>query len=551
MASQAYLDWIKDGQPWAFARPIRSVGDRLAAHGYTVYFQGDINHLTKATPEDHTPFSATGWPVPTPYPVCTATDIMPPTPGQRSKLTGRPLPSLADLAATIRRDKMNGAPGGAWIKYMNWEPGDGNCWHDRWQPDYVRTASGDKGHIHISGRSDMVAYDLADGYDLVARTEGAGMPLYGWDASHYDAVPSGAAVYNEGFRFMTHKAGGDANDAEIGAWWTALKGQRSRMLLGAYWVLRPDLSGSAVNKADAFLARLDSECPGWRDGPFILQADCETWGGNTATRPDKAYIQAFCGRLVAKAPKLRPIVYAPNWAYGSTLSGLGYPLWASSYVTGTGTAAGLYPGDASPRWAAYGGQVPAILQFTSSATIVGQTTCDANAFRGTLDQLTALVAPGWADTMDLTAQNLAAIADAVINADILAAPPGSDPTNPTWSLNSFARNGYNEGKLARVTAQAVAQALAASRAEDASRDATLQATVDGLTALVQQLVDVIANAGGDIDSAAIIAKLDEVKSAVINASSEAADTARRQLAEQLQVAAEAEAEALRGTQHLG
>lgn len=220
------------------------------------------------------------------------------------------------------------------------------------------------------------------------------MTIFGLDFSHYDAVPAGSRVVSEGFKFMTHKAGGDANDAELAAWWTALKPYRGQVLLGAYWVLYP---GSPSSKADAFLARLDSQCPGWRDGPFILQLDCEKWNGDSSTVPGKADIQACCDRLVAKMPKLQPIVYAPKWVYGDSLTGLGYPLWASAYVSGSGSASGLYPGDSSSKWDAYSGRIPAILQFTSSATALGQTTCDANAFRGTPEQLTALLAPGWAD----------------------------------------------------------------------------------------------------------------------------------------------------------
>lgn len=153
--------------------------------------------------------------------------------------------------------------------------------------------------------------------------------------------------------------------------------------------------GAGATRADAFLARLDAKCPGWRDGPFILQADCEKWNGDPATVPSLVDIGLFCERLAAKAPKLRPIVYAPEWVYGDKLRALPFPLWASSYVGGTGTASSLYPGDSSSRWDAYSGQTPAILQFTSSATIAGQTTCDANAYRGTLAELTDLVAPGW------------------------------------------------------------------------------------------------------------------------------------------------------------
>lgn len=224
------------------------------------------------------------------------------------------------------------------------------------------------------------------------------MALLGWDLSHYDQSDSRSAVA-EGIAFFTHKAGGDAPDAELGPWWAKMKDFRPDVLLGAYWVLYP---GSPFARADAFLARLDSQCPGWRDGPFILQVDCEIWGGDRTTAPGKADIRAFCDRLVSRMPKLAPIVYAPKWVYGETLAGLGYPLWASAYVAGAGKPASLYPGDSSSKWAAYSGQVPAILQFTSSATIGGQTTCDANAYRGTLDQLTALVAPGWADDMTFT-----------------------------------------------------------------------------------------------------------------------------------------------------
>lgn len=232
--------------------------------------------------------------------------------------------------------------------------------------------------------------------------------IFGWDASHYDAIPAGggARVAAEGFSFFTHKAGGDSNDAEIGAWWSAVRSFRDRLLLGAYWVLYP---GGPVGRADAFLARLDATCPGWRDGPFILQVDCEKWNGDASTQPGKGDIKAFCDRLVSKVPKLRPIVYASAGQYGNSLAGLGYPLWNARYPLSdtAGTATGLYArcgGDSGKGWAAYSDQTPAIWQFTSSATIAGQTTSDANAFRGTLAQLVQLVAPGWSD--DVTKQDM-------------------------------------------------------------------------------------------------------------------------------------------------
>lgn len=170
LTSQAYYNWASAGRPVSgLARPMARLRDRLRGYGYTVYDIGNDDHLTADFPEDHTPFSASGWPVPTPPWWLFAIDVMPPGPG---------LPSLAQLAAQIRRDKMAGDPAAAWLKYMNWEPGDGTCWHDSWQPGYTRSASSDRGHIHISGRSDMANYTGGDAYDPVARIRGEGADMY-------------------------------------------------------------------------------------------------------------------------------------------------------------------------------------------------------------------------------------------------------------------------------------------------------------------------------------------------------------------------------------
>jgi hypothetical protein len=275
------------------------------------------------------------------------------------------------------------------------------------------------------------------------------MTLWGWDASHYDAVPTGRTVVNEGITFMTHKAGGDAHDAELKAWWTAMLPVRGQVMLGAYWVLRPDRWDGAAADARAFLSTLDDDCPGWRNGPFILQLDCEKWNDDPATVPTKAEIQVFCQALRKAAPKLMPIVYAPEWVYADKLSGLGYPTWASSYVTGSGYASKLYPGDTSSRWSAYGNQVPAILQFTSSATIAGQTTCDANAYRGTITDLLTLLAPGWGtgaptppkESTPVATEPAATLNDADLHKifytdGLIPAPANgaSKDTNPDWTL---------------------------------------------------------------------------------------------------------------------
>jgi hypothetical protein len=208
MASQAYYDWKADGSPKRFSRPITMIANRLRAHGYTVYQEGNLAHLTHQPPEDHTFFSATGWPSRSPYPYCNAMDVMPPTAGQKSALTGARLPSLQQLSAQLFKDKQAGHSGVAFLKYMNSEPeGEhtGPCWHDSWTPGHSRIASGDRGHIHASGRSDSVTSTLSDDYDLVAQVMGDDMPLTGPDL---DAVEERARAGTAAFF-------GDANYAAL------------------------------------------------------------------------------------------------------------------------------------------------------------------------------------------------------------------------------------------------------------------------------------------------------------------------------------------------
>lgn len=308
------------------------------------------------------------------------------------------------------------------------------------------------------------------------------MTIFGWDMSHFDA-PRIAGAVAEGISFVTHKAGGDRTDPELAAWWSAVRGiDPGRLLLGAYWVLLP---GDPAGRADAFLSRLDAACPGWRDRPFLLQADCEKWRGDARTVPSKAEIAAFCDRLAARMPRLRPVVYAPKWVYGNGLAGLRYPLWASSYVDGAGPFRGLYPGDSSSRWTPYSGQTPAILQYTSSAVIGGQSTSDANAYRGTLAQLVALVAPGWTED-DVTPEDIGRIADAVW-AHHLRNPY----SNVDQEAGTILR--YVPSRSPQDLTQALLKKLAATVAAMAAGQAT-QADVAALRAAVDHLDDNVVEA---------------------------------------------------------
>lgn len=316
------------------------------------------------------------------------------------------------------------------------------------------------------------------------------MTTFGWDMSHYDAPSIGNAVA-EGISFVTHKAGGDGNDTELPTWWSGVKNlDPSKVLLGAYWVLYP---GSPSARADTFLARLDAVCDGWRDRPFLLQVDCEKWNGDPGTVPSEADISAFCDRLVQKMPKLRPVVYAPKWVYGNSLAGLSYPLWASAYVTGSGPFKALYPGDSSSRWTVYSGQTPEVLQYTSSATIGGQTLSDANAYRGTLQELTALVAPGWTDAVNSTDVNVLFNTDGVITS-----PSGANSADPSWTGGQFFRNTYNEAKSAHL---AVGDVLSQLETLQAAVTALGQPPAVDVPALAAGIVALLPALGGGLTQA--------------------------------------------------
>lgn len=326
---------------------------------------------------------------------------------------------------------------------------------------------------------------------------------WGLDKSHYDAPGGTARIVSEGFGFMTYKAGGDANDANLGTWWNDAKPHRSQILLGAYWVLYP---GHGAAAGDSFLNRLDTQCPGWRDGPFILQLDCEEWNSDPATKPGLGAIRACALRLRALAPKLMPIVYAPHWAYENQLSGLGFPLWSSSYTTAKGSASAIYPGDSYPGWTAYGGIVPTIAQFSSTATAAGDSTSDVNCFKGTQAQLSALLAPGW-ETIDMTTVDLTAAAVQAIATKLFGMSAQSDGTPFSTGGNAMFDQGLPDG-----TDPAGARQMAWK---------VLQNLGIAVRAIAADVAEIKANPA-QVDAAALAAALAPLVSTVSQAELEAA-----------------------------
>lgn len=169
------LRWVSAGSPFRLMTPARDLRDVLRRHGYTVYDIGNQAHLEHEPPEDHTPYSETGYPGRATYGVGYAVDIMPPAAGARSKVDGLPLPSLQQLGARLLADRKAGVAGIRWLKYMNWEPernNGGPCYQDSWRPTYARRSSTDRGHIHLSALTGYDSSTIGAGYDPVTRIRG-------------------------------------------------------------------------------------------------------------------------------------------------------------------------------------------------------------------------------------------------------------------------------------------------------------------------------------------------------------------------------------------
>lgn len=231
--------------------------------------------------------------------------------------------------------------------------------------------------------------------------------IFGWDASHYDGTLTKAILVKaaaEGIAFFTHKLGEAMGDVDPTAA-TALAAAHDAgiRVIGGYWF------GHGVDdpatEARRCVAVADLYEPWWRtfDGWF-WQADLES---SPVGLPSPVWAKTFCDTLAADTGRT-VIVYGSHGQYGDRLAGLGHLLWNANYPSRRQAGfRDLYPGDRFAGWTKYSGQVPTLCQYTSSATIAGLSTCDADAFRGTVDDLLTLIGADMALT-DTDAGTLAA-----------------------------------------------------------------------------------------------------------------------------------------------
>lgn len=217
------------------------------------------------------------------------------------------------------------------------------------------------------------------------------MTTFGIDCSDFDwsrGPMDVAAMARDGIQFLTHKAteGTGLRHIHYGAALTRAH-DAGIPVLGAYHVVRS--LGALSSQVQAFTDYLDEATPWWRTHPnFFLQVDLERWPyDDVAASTGTAFAD-----LLATTTGKTVVIYASKGQYGNSLGG-SRPLWNAAYPGGSGHYRELYAaagGDAGRGWLPYSGRWPAFWQYSSSATIGSQPSCDANAFRGTLDQLLAL-----------------------------------------------------------------------------------------------------------------------------------------------------------------
>lgn len=225
---------------------------------------------------------------------------------------------------------------------------------------------------------------------------------FGWDASDYDwqrGPMDLAAAARDGITFFTHKAteGATTRHRYYGE---AMRRARDAGIpvLGAYHVVRT--SPTIASQVQHMLSYLDSQTPWWRTHPcFFIQVDLELWEYDKV--PASKGVE-FADAIAAATGKAA-VIYASRGQYGDQLANTMHMLWNANYgPNNEGHFRDLYAargGDTGPGWTAYSGRTPVIWQYGSRTTIGSQDICDANAFRGPLADLMAVLNGG--DDMDL------------------------------------------------------------------------------------------------------------------------------------------------------
>jgi len=165
MAAAMLRVWESQGRPWRLATPLLDMVAKLkAAYPQLVYGTlGDDAHLNAVPPEDHTPFSATGYPNTSPYPVVHALDVMhhPESGVDAGKL-------FAYWLAEAKAGRM------PWLKYLIWQARIYDV-RNGWR---AQASSGHFDHVHLSARTDAENTHLGDWSPVPPMEGGHDVPVF-------------------------------------------------------------------------------------------------------------------------------------------------------------------------------------------------------------------------------------------------------------------------------------------------------------------------------------------------------------------------------------
>lgn len=289
---------------------------------------------------------------------------------------------------TIRVASPRDIPANAAAKLAFHHEGNGGAASHMWgEIDGVRYESGGSKGVCTAPQAWPIDHPYANAWAYLPGpivedgTTPATMPVqditWGIDISNHQGVMDLDRVKAEGFSFVWAKVseGADYRDP----FWPRTRDDAKRLglILAGYHYVR---TGDPAAQARTFVDQL-----GDKSIPAMLDFEAGSGGMEQFWAVKDA---------IEKLGVAVRLSYIPDWYWEQ----IGKPdlskvpgLIRSEYVSGTGYASVLYPGNSSSLWGAYGGRSPDILQFTDKAIVAGKAV-DANAFRGTPEQLRALLA---------------------------------------------------------------------------------------------------------------------------------------------------------------
>lgn len=205
------------------------------------------------------------------------------------------------------------------------------------------------------------------------------MTIFGVDVSHHQGGSLNfQSLRAAGVEFAFLKATEGAGFVDSRFYTNLRRARDAGLLVAAYHYVRD------TSDFDAQVAHVRRVVP--PDVPVVPDVEA---GSGGVTR-----VRALVDGL-RRAGYRVPLLYLPRWYWQRlgqpSLAGLP-PLWSSRYPDNVvDDLRDEFARVPSHYWAGYGGLDVAVLQFTSSARIAGVAPLDANAFRGTREQLTTLL----------------------------------------------------------------------------------------------------------------------------------------------------------------